>query len=254
MLPDTLSPTTVLLLLADGRAPVGGNVNSGGLEPALQGGMSPTEVRRFLVARLRTSAAVEAGVAVVTRHAVDSDAGTAPALRIDEIEDHWAARTPGPAQRDASRLLARGYLRLARNLWPSTVFDDLDARTPRPSRGLVVGAIAALARIPAIDTARLVLYEEAQAIVAAFLKLHPTDPAIGSRWALRDLRSSRTSHRRAVRPHRSGGHPGHRWPPDRTVGRSPRIRSRKAVPCLNTPPPVRSVSASPVPSARARAR
>ncbi len=184
MLPDTLSPTTVLLLLADGRAPVGGNVNSGGLEPALQGGMSPTEVRRFLVARLRTSAAVEAGVAVVTRHAVESAAGAALTLRIDEIEDHWAARTPGPAQRDASRLLARGYLRLARNLWPSTVLDDLDARTPRPSRGLVVGAIAALARIPALDTARLVLYEEAQAIVAAFLKLHPTDPATGSRWAL----------------------------------------------------------------------
>jgi len=184
MLPDTLSPTTVLLLLADGRTPVGGNVNSGGLEPALQGGMSPAEVRRFLVARLRTSAAVEAGIAVVTRHAVCTETGTALVARFDEIEDHWAARTPGPAQRDASRLLARGYLRLARNLWPSPVLDALDVRNPRPSRGLVVGAIAALTDIAAIDTARMVLYEEAQAIVAAYLKLHPTDPATGSMWAL----------------------------------------------------------------------
>ena len=63
-----LSSATIGMMLADARLPVGGHVHSGGLEPALAGGMPPSQVPGYMRGRARTVTLVEAGTAVVARH------------------------------------------------------------------------------------------------------------------------------------------------------------------------------------------
>lgn len=172
------------LLLADARAPVGGNVNSAGLEPALRGGMPSADVPGFLRTRLRIAAAVEGGVAVVARHLFLQGEAVGIAGPISRIQSEWAARSPSAAQRDASRLLARGYARLAHRLWPSAALTAATAARGGASRGLVLGAIAATTAMPAEDTVRLVMYDDAQAVASALLKLRPMDPADAAAWVL----------------------------------------------------------------------
>ncbi|MGN8025169.1 urease accessory protein UreF [Microbacterium sp. 22242] len=171
----------VALMLADSRTPIGGLVNSGGLEPALQGGMPAEQARAYLHGRLRTVAEIEASVAVLSRSvALRHDPEQWPEA-VGELEDEWAARTPSAAQRASSRLLARGLQRMAGALWPSAYLAFLASRSP--SRGVVVGAVAAATGMPAEEAVRLVLYDEAQAVVAALLKLAPLDPLRTASWA-----------------------------------------------------------------------
>lgn len=54
-----------------------------------------------------------------------------------------------------------------------------DAEVPRP---VVVGVVAAVSGLSAIETARLVGYEYAQTVVVAAMKLLPVDPADTSLW------------------------------------------------------------------------
>ncbi|MDQ4214658.1 urease accessory protein UreF [Microbacterium sp. ASV81] len=168
-------------MLADSRTPIGGLVNSGGLEPALQGGMPADRARAYLHGRLRTVAEIEAAVAVVTRAVALERDPAEWASAVAEIEDEWAARTPSPAQRASSRLLARGLQRMAGAVWPSAFLAFLAPIAP--SRGVVVGAVAAATGMPADAAVRLVLYDEAQAVVAALLKLAPMDPLVTASWA-----------------------------------------------------------------------
>ena len=57
----------MLMLLADARLPTGAHTQSAGLEPALRGGLNPTDVPSYIKARLRTVTPMEAGAAVVAR-------------------------------------------------------------------------------------------------------------------------------------------------------------------------------------------
>jgi urease accessory protein len=175
------SSLTVAMLLADARLPSGGHAHSAGLEPALMGGLRPADVARYIEGRARTTTLVEAGTAVVARHRFL----TAPTPeRQDDVVAHWGARTPSAAQRDASRLLGRGYLRLAQRTWgtdPAVVACAAVASPPRP---VVVGAIAAATLLDPEDLVRLFVYEDAQAAAAALLKLEPTDPAVPVTWVL----------------------------------------------------------------------
>ncbi|MGN7862115.1 urease accessory protein UreF [Microbacterium sp. 22303] len=172
---------TVAMLLADGRLPSGGHAHSAGLEPALLAGMSAEEVPAYLVGRARTTSLVEAGTAVVARHRL-RDASSDPGL--DEIVDHWAARTPSAAQREASRLLGRGVLRLAARLWPDAEAVRACVELTAPPRPVVVGAIAAVTDMDPRDLVRVFVYEDAQTAAAALLKLAPTDPAVPVGWVL----------------------------------------------------------------------
>ena len=88
-----------LVMLADARLPTGAHTQSAGLEPALQAGMHPDLVPAYLTGRLRTVTRVEAGTAVVARHAVLAG------QPLDPVRDAWAARTPSPAQRAAAEQL-----------------------------------------------------------------------------------------------------------------------------------------------------
>lgn len=188
----------MLALLADARLPTGGHTQSAGLEPALRDGLDPAEVPDYLIARLRTVVRVEAGVAVVARHAARLATGapgaqTEAAGLLDRLWGEWAARTPSPASRAVSRQLGRGQRRLLTRLWPGhpgvRALDDAAARRPRelahPPRAVVVGVMAACAGLSAQQTVRLVGYEDVQTVAAASLKLAPVDPVLVTGWAIR---------------------------------------------------------------------
>lgn len=166
-----LASSTAGMLLADARLPSGGHAHSAGVEPALMAGASPAELPGFLRGRAATTTLVEAGTAVVARHARLTGGD------LDAVEAAWAARTPSRAQRDAARLLARGYLRVGGTLLPDDeVLAAWRQRATPPPRPCVLGVIAAGLDLPAIELARLVVYEDMQAAAAAVLKLEPRDP------------------------------------------------------------------------------
>ncbi|WEO78755.1 urease accessory UreF family protein [Cryobacterium sp. SO2] len=197
-LPPPLSSATISMMLADARLPVGGHVHSAGLEPALAGGMSAAQVPAYMLGRARTVTLVEAGTAVVARHlalqaAAPQDRGGKSTqqlvLALARVDRAWAARTPSRAVRDVSRSLARGYQRLGGRLWaqhPAVIAAGLMSTLSSPdlSRPVLLGVIAAAAGLNAESLVRLVVYDDAQTIAAALLKLEPLDPAIPPAWVL----------------------------------------------------------------------
>jgi urease accessory protein len=172
------SAELALVLLADARLPTGSHTQSAGLEPALQAGMDPRQVPDYLAGRLRTVTRVEAGTAVVARHAVLTGAGLAP------VRDAWAARTPSHVLRASGEQLGRGYLRLIRRLWPHAPAVGALAALGRPPRPVVLGAVAACAGLSAAQVVRLVGYDDAQTIASATLKLAPFDPVEATMWVM----------------------------------------------------------------------
>jgi len=170
---------TIAMLLADARLPSGGYAFSSGLEPALQGGLPPSEIRAFLRARARTTTMVDAATAVVARVAGLASDPYAP------VERAWAARTPSRAARQSSRELGRGLLRLATTLWPdSAPIAGLTRGDGAWSRPVVLGAVAAHAGVDATTLVRLAVYDDMACAVAALLKLEPGDPIDGVRLVI----------------------------------------------------------------------
>lgn len=192
-------PSTVALLLADARLPGGGHAHSASLEPALLGGLPVRDVPAWMAGRATTVSLVEAGTAVVAGRVLAARAGLADdgaddgadddgAGRLDAVVHAWAARTPSGALRDAARLLGRGYLRVARTLWPDrpavAATSRLAARHGSVPRAVVLGAVAAATRLPAADVVRLTVYDDAQTAASALLKLEPSDPLAAAGWVL----------------------------------------------------------------------
>ncbi len=179
MLSETaIHPDLLVMMLADARLPVAGHTQSGTVEAALAHGLTATDVPGYLRTRLSSVTAVEAGTAVVARSAAAVD--DVPGVR--ETEGAWAARTPSAAVRDASRTQGRALLRLAHRLWPhSPALAAADA-LGRPSRAVVLGAIAAEVGLGAPALAHLVGYDDVQTVCAASLKLVPLDPTEVTCW------------------------------------------------------------------------
>jgi len=167
---------TLALLLADARLPAAGHTQSAGLEPGLAHGLEPDGLRAYCRSRLATVVRTEAAAAVVARHHVLAG------LDLGAVETAWAARTPSDAMRATARALGRGLLRLARRTWPVAAAQWSAA--DRPPRALVLGAIAASARLPAVELARVVAYDDVQTVLAAALKLLPLDPADATAWCV----------------------------------------------------------------------
>ena len=209
----------MLMLLADARLPTGAHTQSAGLEPALRGGLDPSQVPAYIRARLRTVTAVEAGAAVVARartveaatdldradqlarnvtdvtgvaefgRAVEVDPrgqgrtdGLAEGLRA--VDAAWRARTISPALRETSVLLGRGYARLVHRLWPATPGAAALTAIGRPGRAVVLGVAAALAGLSGEQLVRLIAYDDAQTGAAATLKLEPLDPVVTIGWVM----------------------------------------------------------------------
>jgi urease accessory protein len=155
------------LLLSDARFPGGGHAHSGGLEPAAAAG-AVTDVATlevFLRGRLRTAGLIAAGLAA----AACTWAGE---NRWDELDAEADARTPSPAQREASRRQGRALLRAARIAWP-------DARWPArtaPHHAVAVGAAAAAAGCAPAEAARIAAYQSVAGPASAAVRLLALDP------------------------------------------------------------------------------
>ena len=176
-------------LLADSRLPSGAYAHSAGLEPAVLGGLGIEQVYPYLLSRLHTVMRVEAAAAVLAHRralalmqAEPPDAG-APIFA--PIEAALDARTPSGAQREASRRLGRGMLRLALTLVPvNPAVTVLAEEAPKPTRPVALGVLGAALEVQELELALLCCYDDAQTVVAAALKLLPIDPMIGTRWIL----------------------------------------------------------------------
>jgi urease accessory protein len=164
------------LMLADSRTPTGGYAHSGGLEAALEAGLTAHEVPAFMAARLSTVGLTDAAVAAAAcgETAVDG---------LRRLDDEIGARTPSPPLRAASRQLGRALLRLALRVWPDdgTIarYAAVSAPSPRP---VALGTTARAAGLVPQEAARLSLYEDAAGVAAAALKLLPLDPAEVTVW------------------------------------------------------------------------
>src|ERR1700742_4532059 len=137
-------PAAAVLMLADARFPAGGHAHSGGLEGAVTAGTvtDVASLELFLIGRLATAGVVAAGLAAVAC-AQGSDgtrvAGACPGGVWEWLEAEADARTPSPAQREASRRQGRALLRAARAAWPSPA---LDALGRAPHHAIVLGVAA----------------------------------------------------------------------------------------------------------------
>ncbi|MBD8043241.1 urease accessory protein [Arthrobacter sp. Sa2BUA2] len=181
-------------LLADSRLPSGAYSHSAGLEPAVLAGLGVDGVYPYLVSRLSTVVRMEACAAVLafrTARAIRTaspapERGTpADAPGFAQLEAALDARTPSAAQRDASRRLGRGMLRLAATLKAADPAVALLKQTvPKPTRPVALGVTAAALGMTEGPLARLCCYDDAQSVVAAALKLLPIDPMTATGWIL----------------------------------------------------------------------
>jgi urease accessory protein len=166
------------LLLSDSRFPAGGHAHSGGVEPAVTAG-TVTDVASlevFLRGRLGTAGLVAAGLAA---------AACAPHDHFDfwaELDAAADARTPAPAQREASRRQGRALLRAARVAWPGAGRGAAGPGAadwppqPTPHHAIVLGAAAAAAGCAPAEAARIAAYQALAGPASAAVRLLALDP------------------------------------------------------------------------------
>ena len=167
-----------LLLLTDARMPAGGHAHSGGIEAAVNAGTvrDTPELAQFLRGRLHTNGRVAAAVAAAAcARAADPLPARDPA-GWDELDAEVSARTPSPAQREASRAQARTLLRSARVAWPAAVLDLLAATHPGIHHSVALGAVAACAGCLPAEAALAGAYLSVSGPATAVVRLLGLDP------------------------------------------------------------------------------
>lgn len=163
--PDSTDVSAATLLLADARFPAGGHAHSGGLEPAYTSG-AVTDIpslELFLLGRLRTSGVTSAGLAA---------AACSPGPDWGRLDAEADARTPSPAQRDASRRQGRALLRTVRMAWPTAAWPPQSA----PHHPIVLGAATAASGGGPADAARVAAYQSVAGPASAAVRLLGLDP------------------------------------------------------------------------------
>ncbi|GAA3585974.1 urease accessory UreF family protein [Amycolatopsis ultiminotia] len=163
------------LILADSRFPGGGHVHSGGLEEAVSRGLlkSEQDLPGFLFGRLRTAGALAAVFAAAATHAAARNVHSAQWRTLDLELD---ARTPSPAQREASRAQGRGTARAGRLAWPSPVLTALLRETPRPHHAVICGALVGIGGGTSSEAAMAVAYLAISGPASAAVRLLGLDP------------------------------------------------------------------------------
>jgi urease accessory protein len=153
----------VALMVADSRFPGGGHVHSGGLEEAVARRLVTDEasLASFLIGRLRTAGALGAVFA-----------SAACRGRYEELDAELDARTPSPAQRNASRVQGRGIARAARKAWPSAALSELLRVTPRPHHPVIVGVLVG----DPFEAAQAVAYHSVTGPATGAIRLLGLDP------------------------------------------------------------------------------
>jgi urease accessory protein len=167
---------SALLILADARFPAGGHAHSGGFEPAAAAG-TVTDISglgTFLEGRLRTAGLTAAALAAAACHrAAAAGAGAAAAAAAwEELDAEADARTPSPAQREASRKQGRALLRAARAAWPDAAWPA----GPSPHHAVVLGAAAAAAGGTPLQAAQVAAYQSVAGPASAAVRLLALDP------------------------------------------------------------------------------
>ncbi|GGC56849.1 urease accessory protein UreF [Hoyosella rhizosphaerae] len=157
---------TDLLALADSRLPIGGHVHSGGMEEAVTSGVvhDVATVEAFLERRIRTTGLVTGSIAAAVCNGLD------PVVADGETD----ARTPSPAARDASRIQGRGFVRLAKSVWPDYEWSVLGRKPHLP---VVTGVAGSLCALTPRDTALAVIYTVMTGSATAAQRLLALDPA-----------------------------------------------------------------------------
>lgn len=172
------------LLLADARLPVGGHTYSAGLEPALNAGLSTARIPSYIASRLRTVGLVESAASVLAHRAVNDESGVDPQA-LANVHEALLARSPSVPLREISGLLGRGLVRLATRLWPGhPAVTALHTLGRAPQRPVALGVVAAVMGSDEAETARVSLYDDAQTVASAALKLAPVDPVDAAGWVL----------------------------------------------------------------------
>ncbi|MFD4953178.1 MULTISPECIES: urease accessory protein UreF [unclassified Streptomyces] len=170
-----------LLLLADGRFPSGGHAHSGGLEAAaaLDGVDDLAALEEFLRGRLATTGVVSAAFTAAACAAFDGAGrrGESSTEQLELLDREFAARTPSPALRTASRRLGRQLLRAGRTVWPHPRLDELSA-APRhgPHQPVALGAVAAAAGLGTDAAALAAAHEAVLTPATAAVRLLGLDP------------------------------------------------------------------------------
>jgi urease accessory protein len=176
------------LLLSDARFPAGGHAHSGGLEPAATA-RTVTDISSlelFLRGRLRTAGLVAAGLAAAACHHAATGPGEGAGEEIPrgvrdkkwlDLDLEADARTPSPAQRDASRKQGRALLRTARRAWPDAEWPPHGAGpNGAPHHAIVIGAAAAAAGERPVEAARSAAYQSVAGPSSAAVRLLALDP------------------------------------------------------------------------------
>lgn len=156
-----------LLLLTDGRLPVGGYAHSGGIEPSVRAGRitDATSLEAFLRGRAATSGAVAAAFAAA--------ACTADLSRLSALDHELDARMPSPALRAVSRALGRQLQRAMRAIRPHPRLDHLGRQPHQP---IALGVVASVFEIDARQAALAALYETVTGPATAAVRLVSLDP------------------------------------------------------------------------------
>jgi urease accessory protein len=165
----------VEILLADSRFPGGGHVHSGGLEEAVARCLITRErdLPGFLSGRLHTAGRLAAVFAAAATHAALRSVHSGYWSGLDAELD---ARTPSPAQREASRAQGRGTARAGRVAWPSPVLDALLRETSRPHHPIVLGTLTGIAGGTPREAARAAGYLAISGPASAAVRLLGLDP------------------------------------------------------------------------------
>ncbi|KXK60714.1 urease accessory protein UreF [Micromonospora rosaria] len=170
-----MTPSTLLLLLADGRFPAGAHAHSGGLEAAVGAGRVTdlATLAAFLRGRLATAGLVGAAFAAAAHRAAGQpDRAGLLALLDAELD----ARTAAEALRRVSRRQGRALLRAGKAVWPTAGFADLPTAGGGPHQPLVLGLLSAAAGLTRPETALTAAYQTVTGAASAGVRLLGLDP------------------------------------------------------------------------------
>ncbi|WP_434739820.1 urease accessory protein UreF [Micromonospora sp. SH-82] len=202
------TPSTMVLLLADGRFPAGAHAHSGGLEAAVKAGRvrDLATLEGFLRGRLATAGLVGAAFAAAAHRAVVPDptgrpmseptgrpesesagrpvsdpdrrcgSGTDRRGTLARLDVELDARTAAVALRSVSRRQGRALLRAGRSIWPSAPWGDLPTAGGGPHQPLVWGLVGAAAGATRAQTASVVAYQTVTGAASAGVRLLGLDP------------------------------------------------------------------------------
>jgi urease accessory protein len=173
-----MHPLAALMVLADGRLPVGGHAHSGGIEAAIRDGRVATldDVESFVVGRVHTVGLMEAAFAAATvlrLHRPRADVPTV--LRLIDAEAD--ARVPSAPLRAASRRLGRQLTRVASDCWPDPLLVVLaETHEDGAHQPVALGTVAVAAGLDERQAAALALHHAISTPIQAAVKIAGFDP------------------------------------------------------------------------------